>query len=349
MIGLHNIVSKALDKEFPFVIYRKPNLETIVGVFQKDNKINYTSNLDLDGFVFAPFDDRNKTLIIPYSNASKMEFIFEESTFESTRETNFASTQKNKNIHIELVEKGIDFIQNSNVTKVVLSRKESVNVGKFELVETFKELCANYPNAFVYAWFHPKSGLWMGATPERLLSVKDNKFKVMALASTQEFKGSLDVQWGLKEQQEHQIVVDYIALKIKDFKPEISKTYTVKAGNLLHLRADINGIIPEDNIDFKSLIGVLHPTPAICGMPKIEAKKFILENENYNREFYTGFLGEMNGDSIDLYVNLRCMKVNIQNKVADIFIGGGITKDSNPEKEWLETVAKTKIMKKVLL
>ena len=82
-------------------------------------------------------------------------------------------------------------------------------------------------------------------------------------------------------------------------------------------------------------------------------KIFILENENYNREYYTGFLGELNKKSIkkkklksDLYVNLRCMQ--IKNQQAFIYMGCGITKDSNPEKEWEESVNKSMTMKKIL-
>jgi isochorismate synthase len=64
------------------------------------------------------------------------------------------------------------------------------------------------------------------------------------------------------------------------------------------------------------VISVLHPTPAVCGLPKQEAKDFILENEGYDRKYYTGFLGELNKEAFnketlksDLYVNLRCMKI----------------------------------------
>ena len=86
-------------------------------------------------------------------------------------------------------------------------------------------------------------------------------------------------------------------------------------------------------------------------MPLEPSKDFILKNENYNREFYTGFLGELNlhnedNKTSELFVNLRCMKIN--NNTATIFVGGGITKDSNPKKEWEETVAKTNTMKNIL-
>ena len=92
---------------------------------------------------------------------------------------------------------------------------------------------------------------------------------------------------------------------------------------------------------------MLHPTPAVCGLPKEEAKQFILDNELYNRDFYTGFLGELNlKGQTNLYVNLRCMQLK-DNRIS-IYVGGGITADSNAENEWEETVIKAKVMKNAL-
>ena len=91
----------------------------------------------------------------------------------------------------------------------------------------------------------------------------------------------------------------------------------------------------------------MHPTPAVCGFPKDESKAFILENENYDRTFYTGFLGELNvHNQTDLFVNLRCME--IVDKQVNLFIGCGITKDSIPEKEWEESINKSMTMNKIL-
>ena len=101
--------------------------------------------------------------------------------------------------------------------------------------------------------------------------------------------------------------------------------------------------------ELSNLIDILHPTPAVCGIPKKISKRFILENENYDREFYTGFLGEMNTDSTtNLFVNLRCMKIDTEAKKISLFIGGGITKDSIPDNEWNETIIKSGVMKRVL-
>ena len=78
-------------------------------------------------------------------------------------------------------------------------------------------------------------------------------------------------------------------------------------------------------------------------MPKNDSLSLILKTENHNREYYTGYLGLKNKkDEIDLYVNLRCMKVDKQE--IKIYVGGGITKDSKLEAEWLETEMKAGIL-----
>jgi isochorismate synthase len=131
----------------------------------------------------------------------------------------------------------------------------------------------------------------------------------------------------------------------------VSNPYTLKAGGIIHIKTDIKGALKKES-GLKEVIAILHPTPAVCGLPKRITKDFILNNEGYNREYYSGFLGEINRDFVskenntDLFVNLRCMQIS-DNKVF-IYVGGGITKDSIPEKEWNETVNKSMTIKKVL-
>ncbi len=254
--------------------------------------------------------------------------------------------ESEKEAHMVLVEKAIDFINNSDTQKIVLSRKEKVDIENIDTFQIFEKLLIYYPNAFVYLWSHPMTGLWMGATPEILLEVSNNRFKTMALAGTQSFEGTIDTNWNEKEKQEQQFVTDYIQFKLKDLNLTISEPFTIKAGSLLHICSEIKGELTSSD-ELESLIKTLHPTPAVCGIPKMSAKQFILNNENYKREFYTGFLGNIDSNSsMNLYVNLRCMRIT-GNSVS-IYVGGGITKDSIPEKEWEETCIKSEVMKRVL-
>ena len=110
-------------------------------------------------------------------------------------------------------------------------------------------------------------------------------------------------------------------------------------------------LVDTKAIDFQQfatvMLELLHPTSAVCGMPKAEAMQFILENENYDREFYSGYLGPINiNNASNIFVNLRSMKI-CQN-TAHIYAGAGITEDSDPEKEWNETEIKMKTMLNIL-
>ena len=354
--------------ELPFVIYNKPNDLIVKALFQKTDNIYTTEDFEGKGFVFAPFDDSNATVLMPLDESEFFTCKFEHSPVSHTSNSNSEIGDSDKDFHLKLIQNGIQSILDSQMQKVVLSRCESVPFSESQFISVFKKLLQNYASAFVYCWYHPKIGLWLGATPETLISVIGNRFKTMALAGTQQYEDTLDVHWNTKEIDEQQFVTDYIesCLKSSVSSLSISKSKTIRAGHLLHLQSIFSGIM---NAELYEVLQELHPTPAVCGLPVKNAKSFILENESYEREYYTGFLGELNfKETISrnenkrnvennaynsvktvshLYVNLRCMQ--IKNSQALIYIGGGITKDSIPEKEWSETVSKAETMKRVLM
>ncbi|MCF6351331.1 MAG: chorismate-binding protein [Flavobacteriaceae bacterium] len=369
-MGLKEQINFALKQNTPFTSYRKPDFNTVNLILQKNNEIHYLNNYTQSGFVFSPFDTTNEPIFFPLNQTNQHSFLIKNIDFNKSKnsnktEFNLPNTAKEK--HLKLVRKAISFIQNTKTSKIVLSRKETITKSDFNCTDTFLKLLKKYPTAFVYIWFHPKVGLWLGATPEVLVEVKNNNFKTMALAGTQEYRNVIDVVWQNKEIEEQKMVTDFIITNLNKLtiNCQVSKTYTVRAGNVLHLRSDISGkITHEDQLEL--IVKSLHPTPAVCGLPKKRAKQFILENENYNREYYTGFLGELNFESIrknnrrnmenqvynsnkktsNFFVNLRCMQVN--NNEINLYLGGGITKDSNVENEFIETVIKSKIIKTCL-
>lgn len=370
-----DLLSNHLAQGLPFVAYREPaNEGAVKALLQSNSTVYKTSDFTESGFVFAPFDDSRDAIFLPSKFCKEIKCsvkdIEEKPGKEQNRVTGREASEE-KEMHLQLVQKGIESIMKGNLKKVVLSRREEVPLEKPDAIEIFKRLLIKYTTAFVYVWFHPEIGLWLGATPETLLQVERNRFKTMALAGTQKFAGSLEVNWGEKEQEEQQLVTDAILDSLTNMGSSIKTTgpYTSKAGNLLHLRTDITGVLNSNLADLRQLTSAIHPTPAICGLPKDPAKQFILKNENYDREFYTGFLGELNmkkniqrsgnrrntenlayGSTLtqtSLFVNLRCMK--LEENRALLFVGGGITKESDPVAEWEETQNKAETMKAVLL
>lgn len=341
------------DKKMPFVIYCKPNSDKLIGVFQKNDNLFEIDNFEEVGFAFVSFDGEKKYIIPRNESDVYIETIneidyFIENEVDLNIDSNAKSTFEN------LVEKGVKAIQNNQFDKVVISRKEILQIENFDFEKSFNKLIFNYQNTFKYCFYHPKIGFWMGATPEQFLQSSENKIKTVSFAGTQPYSESEKYIWEEKEKKEQQFVTDFILDNLKKYSSEIlfSEPYTFRAGSIVHIKTDIEATINIKN-DFKNIIEKLHPTPAVCGLPKAEAMQFILDNENYNRTFYTGFLGELNidfasfyKDKSDLFVNLRCM--NIENNFANIYVGCGITKDSIPENEFVETVNKSKTMKKVI-
>lgn len=369
-------IKQQYDRGLPFVAYRKPVPENTVisgesgvikALLQKDATLHVVKDFSEKGFVFSPFDQKGQTVLMPYSDT---EILFsrlmgktgDQGKGNKKEEEEIKTNSADREKHVTLVRKGVEAIRKRKLEKVVLSRNESVPISDNDPISIFQRLLELYRDAFCYIWYHPETGLWLGATPETLLHIRGCVLHTMALAGTRKFTGTTKVKWGEKEKQEQQVVtdsiVDSLRFRVKSLK--ISAAGTHRAGNLIHIKTDIQAtLIPEYKTkNIAPLLHSLHPTPAVCGFPKEEAKRFIRENEGYDRSFYAGFLGELNVDITPgpvtdphnrdsaLYVNLRCMQ--IKGDSALLYIGGGITRDSVPESEWEETVHKSQTMKRVL-
>ncbi|WP_266367352.1 chorismate-binding protein [Tellurirhabdus rosea] len=259
----------------------------------------------------------------------------------------------------KMVERAIRHISRGEMRKVVLSRTKTVDFADFpDVLTLFDRLCHAYPTAFVSAVYLPdRQQIWLGATPERLVSQDaSGLFRTVALAGTQSAfdsegqpKRTGDAQWTEKEIEEQALVCRYIIscfkkIRLREYTEEGPRT--VVAGNLMHLRTDFS--VNTQDVNFPQLATVmlqlLHPTSAVCGMPKETATDFILQQEGYDRELYSGYLGPVNiastgnGPDTNLFVNLRCMK--LEGKKGTLYAGAGITEDSVPAREWRETELK---------
>lgn len=339
--------------EKPFVIYNKPNSDKTIAFLALDSELVYDQKLQKKGFVFAPFDGDD----FVFFDEDNCEVIKHKGVDFSEPINSYADvfpSDEVKEFHLNLVQNGVDAIVSGAFLKVVLARKETVKANQNDFISYFKKLIQLYKSAFCYCFYHPKVGMWLGATPEQLVKFDENKISTVALAGTQLFFDNQQVVWGEKEKEEQLFVTQFIEESLQPFVDEIEKTkpYSALAGNLLHIKTDIKAV-KKDSVLLTDVLLALHPTPALCGLPKQEAKQFIIKNEGYSREFYSGFLGEINKDfelntagKSDVFVNLRCMKLD--KNEAHLFIGGGITKESNPLNEFQETINKSQTIKKIL-
>jgi len=156
------------------------------------------------------------------------------------------------------------------------------------------------------------------------------------------------VCWSTKNIQEQRYVATYIKECLEQFSDEIREEgpRTVRAANLVHLRSDFSFTL-YNKVRVGDVLQMLHPTPAVCGLPKQEAFRFIVEHEHSPRQYYSGFMGPLALDSAThLFVSLRCMQITSTHY--RLYAGGGLLPESNEKQEWMETEAKLDTMRQCL-
>ena len=267
-----------------------------------------------------------------------------------------AGDSQNKEHFLQVVAKGIQAIEAGTLEKIVGARTKMISLPtEFDLGKTLAKLLSSYPHSFVNFFHLPGIGTWMGASPEVLIETKGDYFYTMSLAGTQPAQGDNPLKsaaWTQKEIEEQALVSRYIVdcfktIRLREYEEHGPKT--VLAGNLLHLRSDFR--VNTQTTGFSNLgsvmLGLLHPTSAVCGMPRKEALNFLKTEEGWDRNFYAGFLGPVGIEQeTSIYVNLRT--ASLHQSHALLYAGAGVTEDSVPEKEWEETELKCEIIGKFI-
>jgi menaquinone-specific isochorismate synthase len=255
-----------------------------------------------------------------------------------------------KNTYLSSVNLVLEKLNPSDIEKVVISRVRHLNIyGDFKDVSALQVLRENYPNCTTFMFSYPKSGTFLGSTPEHLITLKDGLFSTEALAGTiargrnmEEDRLHAESLFNShKEREEHRFVVDQIVNKLRSFSNNVNfgdKPVVFKLNNVQHLKTPISGSLKNGSTVLDMILS-LHPTPAIAGTPTKQATEVIAKIETHNRGWYSGPVGwiDKNGDG-EFCVALRSAFAK-DNKVY-VFAGSGIVSESLPEKEWEETELK---------
>jgi isochorismate synthase len=382
---IKQLYAAAKESGYCFALWRLPNdpYTQVILSFNCETFDLQTSFEELpSGFLFHPFDNQKQGAFL------KAELMFrfadgklkeDESPLFSNSITWFNENVKGKQFSSASVKPSnteeippskeqqefkalinvcLEHIHRGDFEKVVPSRYKAVPLPEnFDSIEAFQKLSTAYPNALISFLHTPQYGAWLGATPEVLVSITDKTtFKTVALAGTQSYLPGLklrNVAWTQKEIEEQALVGRYIIncfkkIRLREFEEHGPKT--IVAGNLMHLKTDFSVDMKATNFPLLGsvMLRLLHPTSAVCGMPMESASAFLLQQEGYDRSFYSGFLGPVNfQDSSHLFVNLRCMQINGDKAIC--YAGAGVTADSIPEQEWEETEIKLNTLLQVVL
>ena len=256
---------------------------------------------------------------------------------------------------LQLTKKAIHTIHSGCVDKIVTSRQFTLNKQhKISIPRLIKNLIKNYPSCTILSYqFSGKTIIT--ASPEQLLSLDYPNIKSDAIGGTihrnTDKKHSINglSQSALADKnrllKEHDFIVQAIYQGLDSLchtlKMPVSP-FLMKLHNMYHLETPIQGKLIEQ-YDLFDAIETLHPTPAVAGYPSKKAKQWLLDNEGYQRGWYTGAFGYLENNAQgktngELSVMLRCAIIN-KNKMT-LFAGAGLVAESEPEMEWQETELK---------
>ena len=340
-----------------YAIYRLPHANYCTKIEQTEGEpAELMSCVELngkEGFVVAPFEIKaQQPILLIRPDKVKRLPISDKQSVQSgpTSSPGLPSMEYSidfANFHAQL--------EAGAFRKIVLARCAQEQTDEaIPPMDLFFQACNLYPRLFISLVYTSRSGYWLTATPEILLEGEGSSWRTIALAGTMQLKGDQlggegeTLSWTTKNIQEQRFVTTYITECLEQFTSDFREEgpYTVRAANLVHLRSDFTFTLP-DTQHIGDLLQTLHPTPAVCGLPKRDAFRFIVGNEHTPRRYYSGFMGPLLCDDTHLYISLRCM--NIDNNHYYLYAGGGLLKESLMELEWNETEAKLETMRKCIV
>ncbi len=202
-----------------------------------------------------------------------------------------------------------------------------------------------YPDCTTFSFSLGEGPIFLGASPERLLSLRQGQFVIDALAgSIRRGNNPSQDDWlgqqlldSTKDRHEHALVVSGISQKLTQLGIRTTPStlpHLLKLANIQHLHTPIQGTVP-DHLHLFDLLAALHPTPAVAGTPTLLACEYIRCLEPFDRSLYAAPLGWIDSQgNAEFIVGIR--SALLDNSQIQVFAGAGIVRDSDPNAEVAE-------------
>ena len=239
----------------------------------------------------------------------------------------------------------LDRIEAGALSKVVLAQALSVTPeATVSPLAVLEHLTAVYPDCYRFILEPTTEAAFLGATPERLVSLTDRRLETEAIAgSTGRGDTSAEDDWlesellaSEKDRHEHDLVVETICDRLEPFSTavEIGELYVRQLATVQHLQTPITATLSDDYHVFE-LIEALHPTPAVGGLPPAEAYAAIRDAERFDRGWYAAPVGWIDADGNGTFA-IAIRSAVVGRSSVRLFAGAGIVANSVPEREWDE-------------
>lgn len=296
---------------------------------------------------------------LEYQSYSPSNIVFNLATWESFIEPWISYEEKPESDEWKtMIDESNRLFAKGELEKLVLHRKKVFTYDSpVEMPVLFREVYEANKNSSHFTVYNQLNYMesFISLTPERLFTLKGKNLETISLAGSIA-RGSDDVKDKELEQElissdkltrEHNIVTRAIEEKLSPVLSQlsISPLFTMKLPYIQHRQATIKGIL-KDSTTVLDLINLLHPTPAVGGIPHAKAKTKILEIEKEKRGFYAGPVGVLSREFSEIAVGIR--SALIQGQALTIYGGAGIVAGSIAEEEWTETGTKMQPFIKVI-
>ncbi len=244
------------------------------------------------------------------------------------------------------------------LSKIVIAHTTEIKSAKpFKIVESLSNLRQLHPDCYIFSISNGEGQYFVGASPERLISVQNRQLVTDALAgsaprgtnNTEDLHLANLLLKNRKEKREHKAVSDFMMQRLRSIglKPQQLPLQLLKLSNIQHLWTPIYAHLPAD-IEPLEIVALLHPTPAVAGVSTKVACEKIRYYEKFDRSLYAAPIGwvdyEGNGEFL---VGIR--SALIDGDRARLYAGAGIVSGSNPNKEFAEVQLKLQSLLKALV
>ena len=337
-----SFIERCLAQQIPFLGCMPPNSAQVewftLNTLTVD-QAQLTLSKGSEVFVVQPYDRSQAALNFGLTPATEAAIDQLDTDFESLA-AEYTISAEQAEAYDRMLQRAIGQINQGELDKVVLSlRLALANQSEIGL-----NICNLFTpeakDSFRYIFSLSEGVVWVGDTPETLLTRQHNRIQTVALAGTRRRDDLNHDDFTSKEFEEQGFIVEELKQRLAPFveRVQLSDRQRVSAQNLVHLKTTLEGTLAEEFSD-EELLAALHPTAAVCGFPREKALALISTLEGHDRELYAGYMGFRSAAKSTYFVNLRCARVD--QTAVELFVGAGITAQSVSKKEIDEIQSKT--------
>ncbi|MDJ0576792.1 MAG: isochorismate synthase [Xenococcaceae cyanobacterium MO_234.B1] len=257
-----------------------------------------------------------------------------------------------------IVISALDSIAKDEFSKIVIANATDITSPvPFRVIDSLNNLRSRHPDCYIFSTSNGQGKNFIGASPERLVSIQNQQLVTDALAgsaprgknTTEDVKLANLLLKSRKEKREHRAVSEFLIQRLQQMglKPYQLPLQLLQLSNIQHLWTPIYAHLPRD-IHPLEIVAQLHPTPAVAGVPSEIACAKIRHYEQFDRSLYAAPLGWIdNRGNCEFIVGIR--SALIEGNHARLYAGAGIVSGSNSDKEFVEIQLKLQSLLKALV